>query len=204
MRFIGMLAAASKSTKSKVALCAHLASKQKVNQLNLVGFCRWLVELRPWCNEEHMKVALAAMAYFERVGIRQEYSVEMGHMRPWWDEVVTHHFTQMRKVSYVLDMELVKKVLATTAWSDVEADISRLVRSSNLGARLFGFTFQFVAAGKVDKVVADWIAELLGKPPVEVTAALKAEWQSELSEKLEESVAEDPGPRTVDMHYRGM
>eukprot|EP00971_Amphidinium_carterae_P035920 706275-Amphidinium_carterae.2 len=65
MRFIGMLAAASKSTKSKVALCAHLGSKQKINQLNLVGFCRWLVELRPWCNEEHMKVALAAMAYFD-------------------------------------------------------------------------------------------------------------------------------------------
>eukprot|EP00971_Amphidinium_carterae_P351325 6492054-Amphidinium_carterae.1 len=86
MKLITMLAAASKSTKAKVALSAHLGAKGKLNQLNMVGFLRWLVDLRPWANEEHMKVAIAAMSYLQRVGAQQEYKVEVGHVRPWFDE----------------------------------------------------------------------------------------------------------------------
>eukprot|EP00971_Amphidinium_carterae_P239902 4762563-Amphidinium_carterae.1 len=98
MKLITHLAAASKSTKAKVALCAHLGARGKLNQLNLVGFLRWLIELRPWSNEEHMKVALAAMGYLHRVEAQREYSVELGQVRPWFDETVTHHYTTMRRV----------------------------------------------------------------------------------------------------------
>eukprot|EP00971_Amphidinium_carterae_P185715 3687334-Amphidinium_carterae.2 len=58
MKLITHLAAASKSTKAK--LFAHLGARE------------------PWSNEEHMKVALAAMGYLHRVEAQREYKVELG------------------------------------------------------------------------------------------------------------------------------
>eukprot|EP00971_Amphidinium_carterae_P025876 510325-Amphidinium_carterae.1 len=100
-----------------------------------------------------------------------------------------------RELSFVLDTAVVAKVLATESWSSVESELSALVRSSNLGARLFGFCIQHVTAGRVDTLVNSWVEEVESKPPPEITATLKAEWQIDLCEKLEEAIAEDPGQR---------
>eukprot|EP00971_Amphidinium_carterae_P237438 4713533-Amphidinium_carterae.1 len=98
IKFIQLLALAGKSNKGKVALQARLSQRGKLNQLNLVGFIRWLVELRPWCNDGHMQVALSALAFFDRTGVQADFKVEMGILRPWVDEVLTQHFGKMRRV----------------------------------------------------------------------------------------------------------
>eukprot|EP00971_Amphidinium_carterae_P286288 5684432-Amphidinium_carterae.1 len=48
------------------------------------------------------------------------------------------------------------------------------------------------------------MSTLARKHPTYVTADMKSGWQTELLEKLEEAVCEDPGSRTVKIVYRGI
>jgi hypothetical protein len=132
-----------------------LASRPLCSQSEMVGLSRFFLELKPWASDANLKMSVAMLKYWVRVGVENCYSQELEVARPQVDKTLVSALSTMKSANvpmkvfwstykdvakYVVNTKDVDKLLAIKDdWSPVGSELEAVTLSSQLGMSMFGF-----------------------------------------------------------------
>ena len=163
--------------RNKQPLHDWLARASKPNQRELVGLYKAALQVNPANSTTSCNFVVAVGRFTVKHDLADIFAPEVEVFAPHVDHALACAWAAMRKEnipmstfwecyketsSLVMDSAMVTKVLGATAgWKEVEAEISALTSSSQIGQKLFGFVAELLTASKLSAFVDVEIAKLM-------------------------------------------
>ena len=163
--------------RNKQPLHDWLARASKPNQRELVGLYKSALQVNPANSTTSCNFVVAVGRFTVKHDLADIFAPEVEVFAPHVDHALACAWAAMRKEnipmstfwecyketsSLVMDSAMVTKVLGATAgWKEVEAEISALTSSSQIGQKLFGFVAELLTASKLSAFVDVEIAKLM-------------------------------------------
>ena len=163
--------------RNKQPLHDWLARASKPNQRELVGLYKAALQVNPANSTTSCNFVVAVGRFTVKHDLAVTFAPEVEVFAPHVDHALACAWAAMRKEnipmstfwecyketsSLVMDSAMVTKVLGATAgWKEVEAEISALTSSSQIGQKLFGFVAELLTASKLSAFVDVEIAKLM-------------------------------------------
>jgi hypothetical protein len=146
---------ARQSAPQRGQLYDWLATRPLCSQAEMVGLARFFLELKPWASDANLKMSVAVLKYWVRVGVEGCYNEELEVARPQVDKTLVSALATMKSANvpmkvfwstykdvakYVVNTKDVDLLLAIKDdWSPVGGELEAVTLSSQLGMSMFGF-----------------------------------------------------------------
>ena len=161
-----------KNASDMADIQAFLGSAVSVNRAELVGICRWALDLRP-SNGKHLLALVDVLRFFKRMDIKAKYSDVFSAMFTHMEEslctlrkknksVEAEVFCRLNDdvVTMFLQPSNLDLVLAAQKdYPKVETHIQALVTDSAVGDVVWGFAHLKIIAASVDNVIKEEVLE---------------------------------------------
>jgi hypothetical protein len=157
---------------NRTVLTEFLAGDPTLNQKELVGLLRVVLEQKPAVSAAAASLCLDVLKYCARKRFLAAHPAEMQVMRAIFDQTLLQSFLQLKRdrlptstfvsvyaqeLPYVLDLAAVLKVLQAEDWLAVASELYKVTESSALGHKMFGYALVSVTSEQMGRVMTEKI-----------------------------------------------
>ena len=209
-----------KSTASKDAMGAYIRLADAVNQKELVGICRFALEIKPTSSAEQLRLSMDVLRFFVRLDLKSKFAEEILIMTTWIDSVLVaalqkckgaaakpSRFVAQHKdhLGLMADMSPFDALLkASKSWDGLETELAIAVNGSKVGMQLFGPAYASVLASLIQKEADKCFKTLMEKQVAVNTAEIHHCIQSAVDNiEGEHDLGCLPELRIITIDYRG-
>ena len=209
-----------KQTGSKDAMGAFIRLAVSVNQKEVVGICRFALEIKPTSSAEQLRLAMDVLRFFVRLEMKSKFAEEISIMSTWIDSVLvaalqkckgaaaqpSRFVAQHRDLlALTADLTPIEALLkASKSWDGLETELAIAVNGSKVGMQLFGPAYASVLASLIRKETDKSVEKLLAKE-----SAIKMADIRECIQNIVDGIEGEhdlgclPELRAISVEYRG-